>query len=98
MLKKRFTRSEPTVKVTFVLDGSDQRLPAFVAGDFNDWSCEVTPLKPRKNGTWSAVVTLPAKSRCAFRYRTLDGVWFNDDHADEYETNEHGSTNCIVLT
>jgi 1,4-alpha-glucan branching enzyme len=69
-----------------------------VVGDFNGWDPEENRMRPRSNGTWSAVVTLDRDRRYRFRYRSVDGEWFNDDAADGYESNEFDAMNCVVTT
>ena len=96
MLKRRKISGSNTVKVSFILPADDARLPASVVGDFNDWDPGVDPMVRRSNGTYSAVVPLVADATYHFRYRSDDGSWFNDDAADGYEANVHGSTDCLV--
>jgi 1,4-alpha-glucan branching enzyme len=83
------------VQVTFVLDEPPAE-PAFVAGDFNDWSRD-TAFKKAKDGSLRATVTLPPGERVGFRYVTKSGSWFDEPQADAYEPNDQGGTNCIVL-
>ena len=97
MLKRKRIAGTKIVKVSFVLPGDDPRLPAAVAGDFNGWDQTADPLRRRSNGTASAVVSLEAGQACRFRYYGAGGHWFNDDTADGYEPNVHGSTDCIVV-
>ena len=56
----------------------------------------LVPMVRRSNGTFSAVVALVGGSTYRFRYRSHDGTWFNDEAADGYEPNVHGSTDCLV--
>ena len=98
MLKRKAVPGTDTLKVTFALSEDDPRLPAAVAGEFNGWDPEENLMRPRKNGTWSAVVTLQKGREYRFRYRSLDGHWFNDDGADGYAANEFDSTDCVVKT
>lgn len=91
--KKPVDRGE-RVKVTFTLPAEGTERVA-VAGDFNEW--DKGGLKLRKRGdTRSASVTLDPGQRYCFRYVDDNGRWFNDDHADGFETNEYGETNCII--
>ena len=96
MLKRRKISGSNTVKVSFILPADDSRLPASVVGDFNEWDPSADPMIRRSNGTYSAVVSLIADASYLFRYRSEDGTWFNDDAADGYEPNVHGSTDCLV--
>jgi 1,4-alpha-glucan branching enzyme len=96
MLKRRKISGSNTVKVSFILPADDSRLPASVVGEFNEWDSSADPLVRRSNGTFSAVVPLVADATYLFRYRSEDGTWFNDEGADGYEPNLHGSTDCLV--
>jgi len=96
MLKRRKISGSNTVKVSFVLPADDPRLPASVVGDFNEWNPEADPMVRRSNETFSAVVPLIADATYRFRYRSEDGSWFNDEDADGYDANVHGSTDCLI--
>jgi 1,4-alpha-glucan branching enzyme len=98
MLRKRTTAETGQIKVSFALPADDPRLPASVVGEFNEWDPDADPMKPRSNGTWSAVVTLEQGREFKFRYRSVTGEWFNDDQADGFEGNEFASQDCVVRT
>jgi len=96
MLKKNYTKTKKSCRVTFKYDNTEQAESAVLAGDFNEWSLEATPMKRLKNGTFSVTVTLKAGSSYAFRY-VLDGnVWVNDPDADGAVANEFGEENSLV--
>lgn len=68
-----------------------------VAGDFNNWSAEATPLN-RLNGDlkgdWEAAMPL---SSGRYRYRmVVDGVWQHDPHNNYVESNPYGELNSVV--
>ena len=98
MLKRKTVQGTNQLRVTFALRADDPRLPAAVVGEFNGWNPDENPMRPRSNGTWSAVVTLDKGRSYRFRYRSEDGQWFNEDGADGYEGNEFNATNCVVMT
>ncbi len=98
MIKRKSVKKDKTVKVTFVVAGDDSHLPASVVGDFNEWDPAAHPLKKRSNGTHSATVTLPKAEKFYFRYRSDDGLWFNEDEADGVEMSGVGSQNCVLKT
>ncbi len=97
MIKRRKIKGASDVKVSFVLDFDDPRLPASVVGDFNGWVPGADPFVKRSNGTASAVVSLRQGHSYRFRYRSDDGRWFDEEEADGYEPNVHGSTDCVVV-
>lgn len=98
MIKKKSIKKDNAVKVTFVVNGDDSRLPASVLGDFNEWDPAVHPLKKRSNGTYSVTVTLPKAEKFRFRYRSDDGLWFDELDADGFEISDVDSENCLLDT
>ena len=96
MIKRRKITGTTIVKVSFVIAADDGRLPASVVGDFNEWDPTSDPFRRRSNGTASAVVSLQTGASYRFRYRSASGSWFDDDAADGYEANEHGSHDGVV--
>ena len=97
MLKRRKVSGNKEIKVSFVLEATDPRLPASVVGDFNGWQEGRDRFVKRNNGTWSAVVSLEPGRSYRFRYRGDDGRWFDDEAADGYEPNVHGGNDCLVV-
>lgn len=98
MITKKLERSSSTVRVTFSLPKDEPAEPVWVVGDFNGWREDEHLLRARSNGRRSVALSLPAGRRLAFRYRTASGCWFDDDGADAYEANPHGSHNAVVET
>ena len=95
MPKKTLAKNGSTAKVTFEFREADAAA-VHLAGDFNDWSTSQTPLARRKDGRFSATLTLPAGKEYRYRY-VLDGErWTNAPDADRYEPNDHGSEDGIL--
>ncbi len=95
MPKKTPVKNGSAAKVTFEARAGDAEA-VHVAGDFNGWSTSSTPLARRKDGRFSATVTLPAGKEYRYRY-VLDGErWTNDADADRYEPNAHGSEDGVL--
>ncbi len=82
-------------KVTFELPPSVEAADVVVCGDFNGWGDEPMPLARRKDGRFSATVTLPP-GRYRFRYLVDGERWENDWSADEYVANDYGSDDSVV--
>jgi Carbohydrate-binding module 48 (Isoamylase N-terminal domain) len=87
-----------SVKVSFVLPKDSIGGKVSVVGDFNNWDPYAHPLRPRSNGTRSAVVTLPAGRRYAFRYLGENGHWHDDETATAFEPNGVGGINGVLET
>lgn len=98
MLKREPTSDGKRVKVTFIVPDDPQQPRISVVGDFNDWDPAVHKLARRRNNTRSIALVLDSGQQYAFRYYIETGEWFNDDGADGYVENEHGSHNCLIVT
>ncbi|MBE0534419.1 MAG: AAA family ATPase [Phycisphaerae bacterium] len=66
-----------------------------VAGDFNNWQPEQTPLKKvGSNGLWQ--VKLPM-NKGKYRYRlVVDGQWQQDPYNESTEANPYGEMNSVL--
>lgn len=65
-----------------------------LAGTFNDWRPEVTPMVPIGEGCWMKDLTLP---RGVYEYRIIaDGEWMLDPLAAETVPNPFGGLNSVV--
>lgn len=82
MIKRTKPGKDGQVKVTFSLPAQEPEGAVSVVGTFNGWDPHAHPLKPRKNGQRTAVVSLPTQSTVHFRYLGDNGVWFDDTDAD----------------
>ncbi len=97
-LKKQVLKSKPITKVTFRIskEMAGNAGTITVVGDFNGWDIIATPMKPLKNGEYSAVIELEQNKTYGFRYY-IDGEWYNEPEADGQESNEFGSENSLVI-
>jgi 1,4-alpha-glucan branching enzyme len=98
VIRKSATEDPSLVQVRFSVPGEMHSSDVFLVGDFNDWDSDDTPLVTDGNGMVVATLMLEAGKKYAFRYRTKDGRWFNDECADDYEPNEFGGSNGILTT
>lgn len=98
MLKRDALKGSNQVKITFVIPNDPELSRVSVVGNFNDWDPKANVFVKRQNNTRSVSTTLDVGQCYEFRYYTADGQWINDDSADAYEPNEHGSHNCILRT
>ena len=65
-----------------------------VAGDFNNWRPEKTPMTKAFDGTWH--VTIPL-AKGVYRYRlVIDGNWQQDPHNNATEPNQYGELNSVL--
>jgi 1,4-alpha-glucan branching enzyme len=96
MLTKEASKNGKTSRVTFELPAEAGAKSASLCGEFNQWDASENPMKRRKDGSFTAAITLKAGQSYRFRY-LLDGErWENDWDADAYLANEFGSEDSVV--
>ncbi len=66
-----------------------------VAGSFNAWQPEATPLKPVAPGRWSGNLELPP-GRHEYLF-VVDGQWLPDPNAPEAVQNPFGGRNSVLI-
>jgi hypothetical protein len=87
----RFT-PPPTISLELVKPGAKQ---VAVAGDFNDWKPERTPLSPIGNGRWVGDLNVkPGRHEYLF---VVDGQWVPDPNARENVQNPYGGKNSVLI-
>lgn len=96
MITKKYLKSKPVVKVTFDVEAEAKSV--FLAGEFNDWSQEATPMKKSKEGTFRATLDLESGKEYQFRYFTSDNTWMNDEAADKLTPNNLTFEENSVIT
>ena len=66
----------------------------FVAGSFNSWQPEQTPLVPAGNGRWAGDLNVgPGRHEYLF---VVDGQWLPDPNAKESVVNPFGGKNSVL--
>lgn len=79
--------------VTFDYFDPDAR-EVLVAGSFNGWQPQATPMSRQRAGKWSTAVLLPPGQ---YEYRfVVDGHWRDDPMATRFVTNSYGGLNCVI--
>ncbi len=96
MITKQFTPKRTVCKVTFKVPVEWAQNGISVVGDFNGWNPAANPMA-KKNGAWEAVVKFEPGTTAKFRYYIDGAFWANDDAADSYVANEHGSEDSVVV-
>jgi hypothetical protein len=81
------------ILIRFALPARDARAVS-LAGDFNGWRPEVTPLERNADGTWTATVAL-APGTWSYSF-VVDGKWVEDPFADAYRADGFGGRNALV--
>jgi len=82
----------PTISLELVKPGAKQ---VAVAGDFNDWKPERTPLSQIGNGRWVGDLNVkPGRHEYLF---VVDGQWLPDPNARENVQNPYGGKNSVLI-
>ena len=95
MLTKKFFKTKDECEVAFAFlaeEANDVQL----VGEFNNW--EPIIMKKGKDSVFKAKARMPKDSKFQFRYLVDNEIWANDEAADAYWANEHGSDNSVVFT
>lgn len=96
MLKKNYSKTGSSCRVTFKLPAEVEATQVALVGEFNEWSADSHQMKQLKDGSFSLTVSLPAGQDYRFRY-LLDGErWENDWEADAYLPNTHGTDDSLI--
>ncbi|MFO7536968.1 MAG: isoamylase early set domain-containing protein [Chloroflexota bacterium] len=96
MIRKRFFKTKDEVEVTFEYTETEGVNSVALVSEHNNWQpVEMTPLK---RGGFQTKERFPKNGRFQFRYLVNGEMWVNDEDADGYVGNEHGSQNSIVDT
>jgi hypothetical protein len=67
----------------------------FVAGSFNDWKADQTPLTPAGNGRWVGNLAVgPGRHEYLF---VVDGKWIPDPSSRELVENPFGGKNSVLV-
>jgi 1,4-alpha-glucan branching enzyme len=96
MLRKNYSKTGASCRVTFDLPPGVNAETASLCGEFNDWSSTVHPMSHRRDGRFSTTISLQAGETYRFRY-LLDGErWENDWGADGYMPNPFGGEDSLL--
>ena len=86
------------IRVTFTLPAGLSASSITLVGDFNEWNHRSHPLQQNHQGAWEITLLLEVNRAYQFRYLIDNQSWTNDDKADAYVRNLHGSDNFVVFT
>lgn len=95
MLKKKFFKTKDECEVTFEVAAPEAEEIALVC-EHNGW--EPIQMKQVKDGPFRTKLRLPKEGQFQFRYLVDGQNWRNDEAADAYCGNEHGSENSVLST
>ena len=97
MITKSFSKTGRACRVTFKLSPEESQAKAVaVLGDWNEWNPKTDKLVRRKDGSFSATVSMPAGQEYRFRYLLDNKRWANDAKADREEPNLFGTLDSVL--
>ncbi len=94
MIQKTYFKTKDYCKVKFSF-APENAETVEVLGLNRDWENSIL-LKKKKDGTFSAEVSLPKDSQHQFKYLVNKTEWLNDEHADGLQPNEFGGANGVI--
>lgn len=97
-MNKTYLKSKKgVVKVTFEVTPEVETRQAAVVGEFNNWNPSATPMKRKKDGSFSVALNLESAKQYRYKYY-LDGQrWMTDPHADASIPNIFGSQDSVLV-
>ena len=87
------TKDYCKVKFSFKVENAET---VEILGLNSDWQNSVIMSK-KKDGSFSADVTLPKDSKHEFKYRVNESEWINEPGADSQAPNEFGGINSVIV-
>lgn len=95
MIQKTYYKTKDYCKVKFAIK-SDTAETVAIAGLNGDWKTLIG-MNRKKDGTFTAEVSLPKESSHEFKYLVDESEWLNEPEADNEKTNEFGTTNSVIV-
>ena len=96
MLKKNYSKTKRSCRVTFEMPQQAEAKKVALCGEFNNWDPAAHPMTQRKDGRFSTTVSMPAGRSYRFKYLVDNQRWENDWSADSYVQNEFGSEDSLI--
>ena len=95
MLQKTYVKTKDLWKVKFILK-PDNAETVELLGLNSDWENSIA-LSKKKDGTFSAEVTLPKNTEHEFKYRVNKTEWLEEPDADKQSVNAFGSVYSVLV-
>jgi 1,4-alpha-glucan branching enzyme len=96
MLKKAYSKTGRSCRITFELPPEVDAETAYLCGEFNEWDQTAQPMKRHRDGKFSLTISLKPGQEYRVRYLLDDERWENDWNADAYRPNTFGSEDSVV--
>lgn len=98
MNKSYLKTKKGIVKITFELPSDVSAQQAVVVGEFNNWDPSATPMKRKKDGSFSAALNLESGKEYRYKFYLDDSRWENDPNPDRLVPNIFGTQDSLIST
>jgi 1,4-alpha-glucan branching enzyme len=95
MISKTYFKTKDYCKVKFTLKPDNAESVA-IAGLNGNWETLISMSK-KKDGSFTAEISLPKESQHEFKYLINDSEWINEPEADTEQPNGFGSSNSVII-
>jgi len=95
MVQKTYYKTKDYCKVKFSYR-TDEAETIAIVGLNSDWKNSITMSK-KKDGSFTADVTLPKDSTHEFKYLVNETLWLNEPEADKEVPNVFGGSNSVIV-
>ncbi len=95
MIQKTYFKTKTYCKVKFSFKVENAETIE-ILGLNSDWENSILMSK-KKDGSFSAEVSLPKDSKHEFKYRINDTEWVNDPASDSEHPNNYGGSNSVIV-
>jgi 1,4-alpha-glucan branching enzyme len=96
MIKKNYSKTGKNCRITFKYVPEKETKTVAVCGEFNNWDASADPMEKRKDGSFSATVSLDAGKSYRFKYFADEERWETDPDINETVPNEFGTVDSIL--
>ncbi|NBB86503.1 MAG: glycoside hydrolase [Bacteroidetes bacterium] len=97
MIEKDLSPAGKSMRVHFSLPAEVAEESVAIVGDFNDWDPAADPMELQPiNGIWKKRISFKPGTEIEFKYWVDGDDWRNDEEADAYVPNEHGTENSLL--
>jgi hypothetical protein len=95
MISKTYFKTKDYCKVKFTLKPESAETVA-IAGLNGNWETLISMSK-KKDGSFTAEISLPKESQHEFKYLINETEWVNEPDADSEQPNGFGSSNSVIV-
>ncbi len=94
MIQKTYFKTKDYCKVKFSFAAADAGVVE-ILGLNGDWN-QALLMKKKKDGSFTAEISLPKNSTHEFKYRLDSSLWLNEPEADGEVANVYGVSNSVL--